>query len=248
MVRTAIIPGFADDDPIQSNIERIDDGVYAGVETGVSLALSDVLSDSLAETELTVPSIMTGFEAVRGPSQELLNACDAVDCHRVVLGYLPESHFVSPDVASETARTLSECVDELAAHGITLCYHNHDHEFVDFDDRTAFETFVDRLDNRIQFEVDVAWVGVGGESPAEFIETYGDRIPSIHLKDMDFEREAFVPLGEGDLDLNGVIEAAIEQDVDWLIYEDERECPVRDKIDHGSAVLEEYASRDEVIL
>lgn len=236
--------GNSPDNPIGEFVECIDGGSYAGVEVGSSLATSAVLLDALEEADLTVTSIMTGLEAVQGPSDELLDACDAVDCDRVVLGYLPETYFESPEATRETAEMLSECVDDLEERGITLCYHNHDHEFATVGDRTAFDIFVEHLDDRVQFEVDVAWVGVGGQSPVEFVETYGDRIPLIHLKDMEFETEEFAQLGEADLDLDGVIDAADEQDVEWLVYEDEGDRDYRDKIRHGSSTLGAYPVLD----
>lgn len=239
MVRSAIIMGNSPDSPVRDYVERIDEGTYDGVEVGSDLATDPTFLDALEASDLEVTSIMTGLEAIQGPSEELLDACEAVDADRVVLGWLPPEYFESPETTAETARMLSECVDALEERGITLCYHNHDHEFAEFDGRAVFDVFDEHLDDRVQFEVDVAWVGVGGVSPVEFVETYGDRIPLIHLKDMDFETEAFAQLGEADPDLDGVIEAADEQGVEWLIYEDEGDRDYRDKIDHGSTTLGE---------
>ncbi|SNZ17025.1 Sugar phosphate isomerase/epimerase [Natronoarchaeum philippinense] len=240
MVRSAIIMGNSPESPIRDYVGRIDDGTYDGVEAGTALATDETFQSVLADSDLEVTSIMTGLGAVQDPEEELLPACEAAGVDRVVLGWLPDEYFESAETTVETAEMLSDCVGALDEHGITLCYHNHDHEFVEFDGRTAFDIFAEHLDDRIQFEVDVAWVGVGGVSPVEFIETYGDRIPLIHLKDMDFESEEFAQLGDADLDLDGVIDAADEQGVEWLIYEDEGDRDYPDKIAHGSATLGEY--------
>lgn len=242
MVRSAIILGSGEAERIPRFVRRIDGGPYEGVEIGVQLATSELFLDAIVDTNLTVTSVMTGIGHVEEPSKDLLVACRAVDCQRVVLGYLPERYFTSRVETEETADLLSECAVGLDEHGLTLCYHNHDHELAAFGDQTAFEILADRVDDRVQFEVDVGWIGVGGFSPVEFLERYGDRVPLIHLKDMEFDNGVPVPLGEGNLDVEGVIETANTQGIDWLIYEDESDVEFAEKIRHGAATLGRHAA------
>lgn len=246
MVRTATILGMAGDEAVDK-LERIGDESYEGVEVGVQNAGSKSFVEALDETELDVTSIMTGLGHVEEPSDELVSACHTFDVDRVVLGWLDESYFESPAATEETARLLSECADGLVEHDLTLCYHNHDHEFASFGDRTAFEVLVEHLDDRVEFEVDVGWVGVGGEDPVEFLETYGDRVPLVHFKDMHFETGNPVALGGGDLDAERVAETAAEQGVEWLIYEDEGDSTTAEKVRHGSRELTTLTGRGGAI-
>lgn len=50
---------------------------------------------------------------------------------------------------------------------------------------------------------DLAHILAGGGDPVEVVRTYRDRIPYIHLK--DYADGAFLPLGEGQVDLGGVV-------------------------------------------
>lgn len=214
--------GHLDDDTGRT-ITRVGDAEYSGIELGIE-SVDDGSTKALDETGLGVTSIMTGLDQIRSPEEGLLSACRTLDCDRVVLGWLDETYYASPQATKDTAALLNECSDGLAEYGLTLCYHNHDHEFITFDDaegRTAFEVLVDHLDDRVQFEFDVGWVGTAGADPAEVIRTYADRVPLIHLKDMVYETSESVQLGEGDLNVEEVVEAAVDADVEWLIYEHE---------------------------
>jgi sugar phosphate isomerase/epimerase len=223
MPRPAVIKSVVTDleDTLEATIGRIAEHSYEGVECGLNDDPAEMTA-LLNQFDLETTSIMTGLHHVREPTDELLEAAETLRTDRAVLGWLDETYYENPETTRETAHLLNECADALADHGLELLYHNHDHEFASFGDRTAMDVLVDELDDDVQFEVDVGWVGVGGADPVAFIAEHGDRIPLIHLKDMDYETGQSLPLGEGDLDAEGVVRAARGADVDWLIYEHEQ--------------------------
>ena len=56
-------------------------------------------------------------------------------------------------------------------------------------------------------------------APAQLVRDYRDRIPYIHLKDIDAQG-AFVPLGDGVLDIPGVVDVLRETGYDgWITVE-----------------------------
>ena len=245
MVRAAIIMGMVgglDSDPTVV-VDRIASEPFEGLELGTQTAT--VVADTLDTTGLEVTSIMTGLDVIQSPEDELVPACRTLNCERVVLGWLDESYYASPEATRETAELLNECAAGLAEYDLELYYHNHDHEFETFGDRTAFELLVDHLDDDIGFEFDVGWVGTAGASPVEVIETYADRTPLIHLKDMVYETGESVRLGEGDLDVEGVVEAARAADVEWLIYEHEYPDDAAESMHHGGMRLAELLRETE---
>lgn len=249
MVRTAVIMGMIGhlDDDAARTIARVGEANYDGIELG-SDPLSDDSVDALDRAGLEVTSVMTGLDQIQSPEEELVPTCRQIDCDRVVLGWLDETYYESLEATKETAALLNDCVDLLAEHGLTLCYHNHDHEFATLDDaegRLAFEVLVDHLDERVEFEFDVGWVGTAGVDPIEILHTYGDRTPLIHLKDMVFEAGESVRLGEGDLDVAGVVEAAVEADVTWLIYEHEQPADADASMREAATQLNERVEQIE---
>lgn len=54
---------------------------------------------------------------------------------------------------------------------------------------------------------DVAHIAAGGGDPANLIRRYASRIPYVHLKDYHSDPLEFLPLGQGELDLLGIIQA-----------------------------------------
>lgn len=72
----------------------------------------------------------------------------------------------------------------------------------------------------IGFCPDVAHLAAGGGDPASLIRRYASRIPYVHLKDHRPNPFEFLPLGEGELDLVGVIRTLEEVDYSgWIVVE-----------------------------
>lgn len=125
--------------------------------------------------------------------------------------------------------------------GMQLLYHNHEFEFMKLDGKYALDLLYETVPaDRLQTELDVCWVKVGGEDPAEYIRKYAGRAPIVHLKDFvgsvdgaayeligstegkaperpsDFE---FRPVGSGCQDIPAIIEAAKDAGTEWLVVE-----------------------------
>ena len=67
---------------------------------------------------------------------------------------------------------------------------------------------------------DVAHIAAGGGDPADLINRYADRLAYVHLKDVDLSTNAFLPLGDGDLDLDRIVEAVLRAGYsDWITVE-----------------------------
>ena len=106
------------------------------------------------------------------------------------------------------------------AEGFGFGYHNHDFEFRVLEGRPALDILIGNTDPRlVDFEMDVFWVRRGGQDPVEYLKRYGSRFRLMHLKDMrrgtpvgdlsvGISDEASVPLGEGMLDIKGILRAS----------------------------------------
>lgn len=74
-------------------------------------------------------------------------------------------------------------------------------------------------DDRVGIEFDIGWATAGGVDPCEYIESFGDRLAVLHVKDVDIDERVSVEVGEGDVDIRACAEAAREQEIEWYIYE-----------------------------
>ena len=122
---------------------------------------------------------------------------------------------------------------------MTLLYHNHDFEFIKLDGKYALDVLYEEVsEDLLKTELDVCWVNIGGENPAEYIRKYAGRCPVVHLKDFTGSKSAnmynligmkevaettntfaFRPVGYGKQDIPTIITAAIESGAEYLVVE-----------------------------
>jgi sugar phosphate isomerase/epimerase len=125
------------------------------------------------------------------------------------------------------AKRLDAVGAKLREQGIQLMFHNHTMEFEKFpgDDRTKQDILAQESDpQNLALELDLAWVHAAGVDPVECIRRYAGRVPHVHAKDVvmrgsEEPRPMFVPLGQGELDWDGILAAGQEAGIQWYTYE-----------------------------
>ncbi len=105
---------------------------------------------------------------------------------------------------------------------LNVCYHNHDFEFQQFDGKYALDMLYEQTDPElVKAEIDIYWVQYAGLDPVAYVANYASRTPLVHLKDMaNDETRFFAEVGEGTIDIDGVI--AVATSAEWLIVEQDR--------------------------
>jgi sugar phosphate isomerase/epimerase len=121
----------------------------------------------------------------------------------------------------------------LAENGISLCYHTHGYEVgAPHEDGTLLDYMIKNTDPRyVNYEMDIFWVAFGGGDPVALLKKYPNRWKMMHVKDMqkDIKKdhtgltnpEYDVALGEGQLDMKGILKTAKEVGVVKYYIEDE---------------------------
>lgn len=122
-----------------------------------------------------------------------------------------------------------------AEEGLVFLYHNHDHEFRRFDGEYGLDIMLDNTDpDLVKQELDVAWVTFGGADPVAYLKKHANRCPVLHMKDFEHlhpgsptatgvrQEAVFAEVGTGVVDTAGVVTAAEEVGVDWLVIEQDR--------------------------
>lgn len=186
----------------------------------------------------------------------------------IVFPYMDEAS--RPGVDEEqfkaTAARIGEVGAKISAAGFQLLYHNHDFEFVPLADGTLGYDYLFSSNDRanLQNEIDVCWVSYSGQDPVEYVTKYAGNIPVVHLKDYKLEGKLssapyaligistdnsmkdeggwfeYRPLGEGQVDIPGVIKAAIDGKAQWL-------CVEQDEPSQGRSMLEGVAKSVEYL-
>lgn len=135
-----------------------------------------------------------------------------------------------PDKRDEEGyRHIKQALNEAAAvvkdKGIRISYHNHAFEFdVAVDGTSALEHVLEpAASNLILAEIDVYWVKKGGRDIVPFIQSYANRMPIIHLKDMTAdENQAFAEIGTGSIDFKPILRWGSANGVEWYVVEQDK--------------------------
>ena len=129
-----------------------------------------------------------------------------------------------------------------APDGLALGYHNHWFEWAELAGGPAHDRFWQRTHQDLLAELDVYWAQAAGADPVEVLESLGDRVVSVHLKDGPATREApQVPLGTGAVDLRSLL-AATER-TPWHVAEiDTTEHDPFELLAVNTGVLRSHAS------
>ena len=186
----------------------------------------------------------------------------------IVFPYMDEASRpgVNPEQFKATVARLGEIGEKVRAAGFQLLYHNHDFEFVTLADGTVGYDYLFSANDRanLQNELDVCWSQYAGFDPVKEIEKYAGRVPVVHAKDYYLEGKLssapyaligistdnsmkddggwfeYRPLGMGQVDIPGVIKAAIAAGSQWI-------CVEQDEPNEGFTRLEAVAKSVEYL-
>lgn len=134
------------------------------------------------------------------------------------------------------AQRLARAVDLARTRGLSASFHPHISTYVE----SAWE--VDRLldTTDVSLTLDIGHMALAGADPITCVHDWSSRIDHVHIKDAridvlqrakderraDFDAwwaDVCVPLGTGDVDIDGVLAALVEHSYDgWLVVEQDR--------------------------
>lgn len=167
------------------------------------------------------------------PVEVVLDAARHIGVEVLFDPVVPAERWQTPDDVARTADRLNAAAERAADRGMRVGHHNHSFEFHSrFGDRTAYEHFVSLLDPRVVLELDVFWAATAGEDVPALLGRLGSRVCALHLKDgtvgddlfaagsrYDAEALDLRPLGQGDLDVPGILAAAGGNEYDVLEFD-----------------------------
>jgi sugar phosphate isomerase/epimerase len=186
---------------------------YGGLEVA---ELARVLGD----LGLTACSSHNDFAELRDNPESVAEGLLALGCEQVVSG--PPKRPTSEQEWVEFARQADPVARRLSELGLTYAYHNHSFELEKFGERTALAILYEESDPAyVRAQLDTYWIQHGGGNPVVWIERLGDRLPTLHMKDMTMHgsEQFFAEVGEGNMDWPGIIAAARRAGVQRYIVE-----------------------------
>jgi|AntDeeMetagen134_2_1112570.scaffolds.fasta_scaffold08970_2 sugar phosphate isomerase/epimerase len=224
------------DRPFTELLELVADAGFEGVEFAFRVTEEDPgdVVEALNDTELEVAGAHVDIDALEEDFAETVTRYETLTTDDIVVPWLDAEHFASREAVDATVERLEVLDAELGEYGMGFHYHNHDHEYVDLDGTTGFDVFLD--ETAFGIELDLGLALAAGDDSVQRLHQLGDRSDLVHLKDYDVDAGESVPVGEGDLDLDGISDAVAENDSDWLVYEYPGEDPLETLDDAAETV------------
>ncbi|MHB9022922.1 MAG: sugar phosphate isomerase/epimerase family protein [Armatimonadota bacterium] len=202
-------------------LRRVAEIGYAGVEfAGFEGQTAEAVRALLDETGLFPAGAHIGLGSLQENIQQLIDYQLTLGNRNVTLGGIPAP--TDADGWKKAGEMLSEYGRILHEQGLQLGYHNHAHEFKQYDGEYALDILFGNSDPRyLHSELDLFWVTKGGEDPVAYINKYANRLTLLHMKDMaPGEEQTFAEVGEGILDWPAIIAAGRgAAGVQWFIVE-----------------------------
>jgi len=219
---------FVEVTQIQMTPENVAEIRRAGLDFNIKVAAISAPLDSMPGSQ--GESLSTDFD-------KIVSDCKTLDCNFIRIGMMPVNLMGNKSKAMEYIAEAEKMAERLKQHNIELYYHNHHIEFEKYDGQALLDIMKEQTSN-LGFELDVHWAQRGGANPIDVINRFAGRVALIHLKDYrvgqidlgdlkdmsNFMNKftgniEFAELGQGNLDIKGIMEAGMNSGVQYFLIE-----------------------------
>ncbi len=182
---------------------------------------------------LRIVSTGADFAALEKDVGSVIKDARQLGAEQVMCAWIPHQGRFSRADVDKAVPVFMKAGRAMRADGLRFLYHVHGYEFQQGPDGSLFDALAQGTEaGVVDFQMDIFWVVHGGGSPVELFAKYPGRFPSTHLKDIEkgtklgdptgnAPDETSVVLGEGMIDIPGVVRAANESGVKYHFIEDE---------------------------
>ncbi|WP_157476073.1 sugar phosphate isomerase/epimerase [Lysobacter sp. Root690] len=223
-----------------------DAGIHAVETVGTQNTSAKELKQLLDKYSIKVVSTHVQLSDLRSDLDKVVAFNKSIGNIVLVVPYLKKEERPT-DAAGWTAlgQELGEISDKVRAKGMTLAYHNHDFEIVDFNGKTGLELMFEGAGPKLEAELDLAWIARAGHDPAALLGKFRGRVYAVHAKDnapsgQAKEEDGFAAVGKGVLNWNAILPAAAGAGVQWYIIEHDHPLDPAAVIKTGAAYLNQH--------
>ena len=207
---------------------------FTEVEAGGTYNLSAAdFAAAVKKAGLRIASTGADYAMLEKDPGAAIEQAQAFGAEQVMCAWIPHQGTFSRADVDRAVPVFTKVGQAMRDAGLRFLYHVHGYEFQPGPDGTHFDALARATQPGIvDFQMDVFWVVHGGGNPVELFAKYPGRFPSTHLKDLrkgtrvgdpsgTAPDEASVPLGQGMIDVPGILRAANKDGVRYHFIEDE---------------------------
>jgi sugar phosphate isomerase/epimerase len=165
---------------------------------------------ALDDAGLKVSGAHAPIDQLEKDVQKVMDDSETLGNKLIICPFLPEARRKDAAGWKEFAGSLNKIARACHERGFDFAYHNHSFEFQKFDGKKGLDILFENTEpHLVMAEIDVYWIKHGGEDPVERLTQLGDRVVSLHLKDMAAgEERKFAEVGTGILDFKSILATA----------------------------------------
>lgn len=191
----------------------------------------------LAQNDLKMVSVGVDYNALAKDPQAAIDEAKAFGAKYIMCAWITHNgdDFTIDDM-KKAVDVFNAAGKKIHDAGLTFCYHTHGYEFRPYEGGTLFDYLVKHTNPEyVSFEMDVFWVKQPGQDPVALLQKYPSRFKLIHLKDRKTgtegnqngraDEESNVVLGQGDVNIAGVMKEAKKIGIKHFFIEDESPRP-----------------------
>ena len=218
---------------VAATLDTIQRMGFTEIEGGGGRMAPEEFKKLCNERGISIPGTGAGYEQLVNNTDSVVYRAKALGAKYVMTAWIPHKtgsfNFENAKKAVEDFNRVGKILKE---NGLIFCYHAHGYEFWPHENGTLLDYIINNTNPEyVSFEMDVFWIQFGGGDPVQLLKKYGNRWKLIHLKDLKKGAkkdltgltgpENNVPLGEGELDIPGILREANKIGIKHFFIEDE---------------------------
>lgn len=179
--------------------------------------------------ELSIVITHSDVNRILNDTDKLIAEHKLMGCNYIGLGSMPEK-YISTEWINHFEMDFLEPAKRIKDAGMLFMYHNHGFEFGKVDGKYLIDYLIDAFaPDEMGFTLDTYWLQAAGCDVCEWIEKLKDRIPCVHLKDMEVigHNPVMAPVMEGNMNFRSILKALENTSCEYLLVEQDvcRESP-----------------------
>ncbi len=219
---------------IAGTLKMVRDWGFTDVEAAGTYKLPAAeFAAQVKKAGLRIASTGADFNLLAKDVGSVIKEAQAFGAQQVMCAWIPHDKLFTRADLDKAVPVFTKAGKAMRDAGLRFVYHMHGYEFQQGPDGTLFDALAKQTDTGIvDFQMDVFWVVHGGANPVDLLAKYPGRFPSTHLKDMrkgtkineptgDAPDDTSVALGQGMIDIAGILRAANKAGVKMHFIEDE---------------------------
>jgi sugar phosphate isomerase/epimerase len=189
----------------------------SAIGTGIK---AEEVADICKRNNIEIVITHTPLDRIINETQKVISEHALMGAKYIGVGALPWGSGNSKEGYVNFVRDTAPAAKAIKEAGFQFMYHNHDFEFMKFDDKTAMDYLAENFPDA-GFTLDTFWVQMGGGDSSQWLKKLAGRVDVIHVKDLvivNSERRMCEVL-EGNLNWDAIFEACEQAGVKYAMVE-----------------------------